>query len=259
VTRNGDETKGKGNVLPGIARDAVRAPLQKRFYEAVAVAEKDGGYAVTLDGRAVKTPAKRPLMAPTRGLADALAAEWEAQGAEIDPATMPLTRLLNSAIDGVADRREDVAAHIASFAANDLLCYRAEAPATLVRRQAEAWDPLLQWARESLGARFEVVTGMMPVEQPPASLAAIARAIAGLDALSLAALHVMTTITGSVVLALAHANGAVSLEEAWRCAIVDETWQSEQWGRDSEGEALLARRFADFAAASVCLRLLRSR
>lgn len=243
---------------PTLAGDALRAPLQKRFYTSVAVAARDGAFAVTLDGRAIKTPAKRALAAPTEALAAAVAAEWEAQSTHIDPGTMPLTRLLNSALDGVVDHAGDVAAHIAGFAASDLLCYRAETPEGLARRQAEAWDPILEWARTALGARWRVVAGLMPVEQPADALRAVARRLEGCDALTLAALHVLTTISGSALIALAHAEDALTLEKAWAAASVDETWQREQWGRDAEAEAFAARRFADFAAASRCLRLLRS-
>lgn len=260
MTKNGHE-HGDGPAkakAPTIAGDALRAPLQKRFYTAVAVAERDGAFAVTLDGRGIKTPAKRALAAPTEALAAAVAAEWEAQANHVDPSTMPLTRLLNSALDGVVEHAGDVAAHIAGFASSDLLCYRAETPAGLARRQAEAWDPILDWARETLGAELRVVAGLMPVEQPAEALRAVTRRVEGQDALTLAALHVMTTISGSALIALAHAEDALTLEKAWAAATVDETWQSEQWGRDAEAEAFAARRFADFAAASRCLRLLRS-
>lgn len=259
MTRNGNEQNGGEGKPVSIAKDAIRAPLQKRFYTAAGVMERDGAFAVTLDGRAIKTPAKRALAAPTRALAEAVAAEWDAQSAHINPGTMPLTRLLNSAIDGVAGREIEVAAHIAVFAASDLLCYRAEGPAGLVRHQAAAWDPPLEWARESLGADFVVSVGLMPVEQPEAAIEAVGRALQSLDVLSLAALHVMTTISGSAILAFAHARGALTLEEAWAAATVDEAWQSEQWGRDAEAEAVAERRYADFAAASRCLRLLHSR
>lgn len=256
MTRNGHEPRGGPREIP---RDQLRAPLQKRFYTSVDVAAREGGFAVTLDGRGIKTPAKRALLAPTRGLADAIADEWKAQDANIDPATMPLTRLLNSAIDGVTERADEVAADIAGFAASDLVCYRAETPAGLVERQARAWDPVLAWACQTLGAKLHTAVGLMPVEQPADALIAVRRALAGKDAVSLAALHVMTTISGSALIALAHAHEALTLADAWSASLVDETWQSEQWGRDAEAEAFAARRYADFAAASRCLFLLRSR
>lgn len=242
-----------------VAKDSLRAPLPRRFYTSVSVEPRDGGFAVLLDGREVRTPAKNKLVVPVAALADAIAAEWGALGERIDPASMPVTRLVNTALDAVASAMEDVAADIAAFAGNDLLCYRAEAPAGLVRRQAEAWDPPLAWAERTLGAPLTVQTGMMPIEQPSASLEAMRGALDRFDPIGLAALHVMTTLTGSAVLALAHAENAVSLEDAWAAATVDERWQAEQWGRDAEAEARDALRRAEFTAASRCLSLLRAR
>ena len=241
------------------AKDALRAPLPKRFYKDVSIAPHDEGFAILLDGRPVRTPAKRQLVLGVEALAEAVAAEWEAQGERIDPAAMPLTRLANTALDAVADKMEGVASDIAAFAASDLLCYRAEAPEALVRRQADAWDPLLAWAKSALGADLAVRSGLMPIEQPPQAIASVRRALDRLDALSLAATHVLTTLTGSAILALAHVEGRLSLEEAWSAATVDERWQSEQWGRDAEAEEKAAQRLAEATAAARCLRLLRSR
>lgn len=241
------------------AKDALRPPLPKRFYKAVAIEPREEGFAILLDGRPVRTPAKRQLALSVEALAEAVAAEWEGQGERIDPATMPLTRLVNTALDAVADNMDEVANDIAGFAASDLLCYRAEAPAALVRRQAEAWDPLLAWARSALGADFAVQTGLMPIDQPAHAVASVRRALGRLDALSLAATHVLTTLTGSAILAVAHVEGRLSLEEAWSAATVDERWQCEQWGRDAEAEARTAERLAEATAAARCLRLLQSR
>ena len=253
-------TNGSANGSPKVLpKDSLKPPLPKRFYKSVAVERRDGGFAVLLDGRGVRTPAKNTLVVPVEQLAEAIAAEWEAQGERIDPASMPVTRLVNTALDAVADKMAEVADDIAAYAANDLLCYRAEAPVGLVSRQAEAWDPPLAWAGRALGARLAVRAGLMPLEQSPAALAAMRAALDRFDALGLAALHVMTTLTGSAVLALAHAEGELSLEDAWAAATVDERWQSEQWGRDAEAEARAAGRLAEFTAASRCLRLLRSR
>lgn len=250
--------KGQGG-LKAPPRDSLRPPLPKRFYEAVTVEPRDGAFRVLLDGRGIKTPAKRDLILPVRELADAVAAEWEAQGEFIDPATMPLTKLANSAIDAVSGRMQEVAEDIAAFSGSDLLCYRAEAPEGLARRQSDAWDPVLAWAKRDLGADFRLREGLMPIDQPPEALDAVRRALADLDPLSLSALHVLTTISGSALLALAHQRGHLSVEEAWNAATVDETWQKEQWGRDAEAEAQAALRWAEFAAASRCLRLLQSR
>ncbi len=257
-----DTTSGNGKAQGGLKatpKDSLRPPLPKRFYKAVTVEPRDGGFRVLLDGRGIKTPRKRDLILPVRELADAVAAEWEAQGELIDPATMPLTKLANSAIDAVAERMEEVAEDIVAFSGSDLLCYRAEAPDGLVRRQSAAWDPVVAWAKRELGADFRLRAGLMPIEQNPETLNAVRKALAGLDPLSLSALHVLTTIGGSALLALAHQRGHLSLEEAWAAANIDETWQREQWGRDAEAEEQTALRLAEFAAASRCLRLLQSR
>jgi chaperone required for assembly of F1-ATPase len=241
--------------------------LPKRFYKAVTVAavalpQPSGGegrspaFRILLDGKPLRTPAKRELELPTRALAEAVAAEWSAQGERIDPATMPLTRLANSAIDAVAGRTVEVRAEIAKYAASDLLCYRAEGPQDLVRRQAEAWDPVLAWARDTLGARFEVASGIMPVVQPDACAAAIAASLEEFDAHRLAAVHVMTTLTGSAVLALAHARGVLSAEAIWAAAHIDEDFQIGKWGEDAEANARRQRRWAETAAASRMLGLL---
>ncbi len=231
-------------------------PRPKRFYRAASVDGAAPAFRVLLDGKPVRTPAKRELAVPSRALAEALAAEWEAQGERIDPATMPLTRLANSAIDGVSGREAEVRADIAKYAASDLLCYRAEGPAELVRRQTEVWDPVLAWARESLGARFVLGQGVVPVAQPQAATAAIERALAEFDAFSLAAHHVMTTLTGSALLALAHARGRLAADEAWAAAHVDEDWQIAQWGEDAEAKARRDRRCAEMQAASRLLALV---
>jgi chaperone required for assembly of F1-ATPase len=228
----------------------------KRFYEAVSVDDAAPPFRVLLDGRPVRTPAKGELAVPTRALAEALAAEWEAQGEHIDPAGMPLTRLVNSAIDGVAGREAEVRADIAKYAGSDLLCYRAEAPAELMRRQAEAWDDVLAWAHAALRARFVLGQGIVPVAQPQTAIAAVEGALAGLDAFALAAHHVIVTLTGSALLALAHGRGRLTAEEAWAAAHVDEDWQIGQWGEDAEAKARRERRWAEMQAASRLLALL---
>jgi chaperone required for assembly of F1-ATPase len=228
----------------------------KRFYRAVSVAGAPPAVRVLLDGQPIRTPAKRELALPGTALAEAVAAEWADQGGHIDPATMPLTRLANSAIDGVVGREDEVRADIVKYAGNDLLCYRAEAPAELVRRQAEAWDPLLAWAREALGARLVLARGIVPIDQPEASIEAISAALAKLNAYGLAAHHVMTTLTGSAVLALALGAGRLTAEDAWAAAHIDADWQIGQWGEDAEAKARRARRWAEMQAASRLLVLL---
>jgi chaperone required for assembly of F1-ATPase len=185
-----------------------------------------------------------------------VAAEWQAQGDRIDPAAMPLTRLVNTALDGVIGREAEVRAEIAKYAASDLLCYRAETPAELVQRQAQAWDPVLAWARAELGAPLATRQGIAPLSQPQAAISAIEGILAKLDALALTAHHVMTTLTGSAVLALAHASGRLTAEEAWTAAHIDEDWQISQWGEDAEAKASRARRWAEMQAASRLLALL---
>jgi chaperone required for assembly of F1-ATPase len=204
----------------------------------------------------MRTPAKGVLAVPSRALAEAIAAEWEAQRDRIDPAVMPLTRLVNSALDGVRGREGEVRAEIAKYAASDLVCYRASEPEGLARRQAELWDPVLAWSRGTLGADFRTAEGLMPVAQPEAVHAAVARELAGEGALRLAALHVMTTLMGSALLALAHARGAVSAEAAWSAAHVDEDWQIARWGEDADAAARRQRRWAEMQAASRMLALL---
>lgn len=237
-------------------RDIFDRALPKRFYKSAAAAGRGTGFAVELDGRLVRTPGKLPLEVPTLALAEALAAEWAAQGAVIDPATMPLTRIVNSAIDAVAPRHGEVVADIAAYAASDLLCYRAEAPRELVQRQHERWDPVLDWAASRLHHSFAVGQGVMPLRQPKAAVAALSEAIGCLPPIALAALHVMTTLTGSALLAFAHAAGRLTAREAWAAAHVDEDWQISQWGEDAEAGAKRVRRWDEMAAASRVLELL---
>jgi len=208
---------------------------------------------VLLDGRPVKTPARRTLAAPTRALAEALAAEWEAQRDVVDPAKMPLTRLANSIIDGVADAPAAVAAEAEKYLASDLVCYRAEGSDGLVARQAGAWDPVIAWAREAMGARFVVAAGMVFVAQPDAALAA-ARAALPRDPWRLGAFHAVTTLTGSALVALAVLNGRLGVEDAWRAAHVDEDWNMDFWGRDELALERRARRWAEMQAACEVLR-----
>lgn len=220
------------------ARRAMRPPLRRRFYREASVAPAEGGFAVQLDGRPVRTPARRPLLAPAEPLARAIAAEWAAAEGTIDPARMPLTRLANSIVDGVEENRGQVRDEIVKYLASDLLFYRADAPAGLVAAQTAAWDPVLAWARETLAAHFILADGVMFVSQPERALAAAGASLPD-DAWRLGALHSATTLTGSALLALALWRGRLSAEEAWSAANVDEDWQMAQWGRD---ELALARR-----------------
>jgi len=204
--------------------------------------------------RSVKTPAKNALAAPTQPLAQAIAVEWDAQGARIDPATMPLTRIANSIIDGVAPAPEPVAEDLAKYLGSDLLCYRVGTPDGLVRRQTEHWDPLLDWARTALGARFVLSEGIVFVTQPDNAIAA-ARAAIPADAWRLGAAHVVTTLTGSALIALALCAGRIDVAAAWAASNVDEDWNMHLWGRDEMALVARAARFADLQAAGTVLAL----
>jgi chaperone required for assembly of F1-ATPase len=238
------------------ARRAVRPQLRRRFYERAQV--EDGGddgageFRILLDGRPIRTPARHTLAAPARALAEAIAAEWEAQRDVIDPAKMPLTRLANSIIDGVADAAAAVAAEVEKYLASDLLFYRAESPQGLVAREAAAWDPVLAWAREALGARFVTAQGMVHVTQPAQALAAASAAIPR-DLWRLGAVHAITTLTGSALIAIALAHGALTIEQAWAAAHVDEDWNMDFWGRDDLALERRAARFAEMRAAALIL------
>lgn len=241
----------------GSARPGSTGALAKRFYADAKVVEQDGRWAIALDGRLVRTP-RQELFGLSQPLAaEAVAAEWRAQGAQIDPTTMPMTRIVNSAIDGVARDLPAVQADIARYASSDLLCYRADGPASLVAEQAAAWDPVLAWVREDLGAFFIMAEGIVFVEQPEQSLAAVRSAIdAVADPVVLACLHVMTTLTGSVILALAVLRGHLDAAAAWSAANVDEDFQWRAWGSDAEALERRARRWVEMDAAATLSRLL---
>lgn len=237
------------------ARAAQRAPLPKRFYTDVSVGEGEGGYTILLDGRPVRTPARGLLKAPTRALAEAMAAEWAAQQTEIDPFTMPLTRLVNVALDRVAPEAQAVANEVVNYAGTDMLFYRADGPQKLLDRQAKHWDAVLDWMKATHGARFYLAEGITHVAQPEESLAKV-RALVPADPLRLAAVHSMTTLTGSALLALAVAEGALSADAAWTAAHVDEDFNREQWGEDELATARRAARRTEMDAAAQVLALV---
>ena len=225
----------------------------KRFYKE-ATATGDGR--ILLDGRPVKTPSRADLAAPTPARAAAIAAEWNAQGETIDPRTMPMTGLANAAIDRIAPDTDAYARGLAVFGESDLLCYRAESPAALVARQAEAWDPILAWARRRYDVDFEIVPGVVHRRQPGNTVDQLSQAVLARDAFALAGLSHLVTVSGSVLVALALAEGAIDLDAAWSAAVLDEQWQAEQWGEDADAAATLAARRADFEAAARFLALL---
>jgi chaperone required for assembly of F1-ATPase len=225
----------------------------KRFYKSVAVGP---GNRIALDGSMLKTPRGATLALPTAGLAEAIAREWSGQDGEIRPSGMPLTRLANAAVDGVAERSAEVRDEILRYAGHDHLCYRAAEPPELVRRQRDAWDPLLDWTAERYGARLLTQTGIGSVSQPAAAMGALRRAIEGFDFFALAPLHVMASISGSLVLALAVANGRLSGREAFALSRIDECFQAEKWGLDSEAEARAKRLEEELGNAERFLGLL---
>lgn len=227
-----------------------------RFYEKVQIVESDQGWAIRLDGKPVRTPARSRLVVPDRGLAEALAAEWAAQDKRVDPSSMPLTRLINSAIDGVAGQESAVIDDICAFAGSDLVCYRADQPEGLVAAQQTHWDPVLAWARQELDCEFHTTVGVVPREQPQQSIARLRGALERYDAFTLAAVHVMTTLTGSALLALSCVRRSLSPETAWAAAHVDEDWQISQWGEDTEARARRAARWREMQAAATVVRCL---
>jgi chaperone required for assembly of F1-ATPase len=245
-----------------LARRDLKQPLTRRFFKEATAGNSDGSFVLLLDGRLAKTPRGNPIALPALAAAEAIANEWAAQGDWLDWAEMPMTRIVHSAIDGVAQARGVTAADITKYAATDLVCYRAEGPRTLVEAQAAAWDPVLAFARKKLGAVFVCTECVMFVEQPAAACAAVAEAVAHIAVageaapFAFAALHVMTTLTGSVLIALAAAHGELAPEDAWRAAHVDEDFEIEAWGEDAEALARRKDRWRDFAAAARLLKLV---
>lgn len=241
------------------AQIQMKTPLPKRFYSAVSVGPADDAHAVLLDGKVAKTPARAALALPTAASAALVAAEFEAQQETVDPVTMPVMRLANTAIDGVAAQADAVLEDMLRFASSDLLCYRADGPEGLVQRQNEAWDPVLDWAQSALGARMNLAEGIVFVEQPRESIGALALHLRRRpEAFRLAALHLVTSLTGSALLALALEAKALSPEQAWAAAHVDEDWQIDHWGQDAEAVARRNARRRDFLAAAALLDALAS-
>ncbi|MFD0859752.1 ATP12 family chaperone protein [Roseovarius aquimarinus] len=221
----------------------------KRFWTEARVTEEGAGFGVALDARSVKTPAKAPLVVPTRALAEAIAAEWEAVEAKIDPRAMPMTRSANAAIDKVAHQRAEVADMIAAYGETDLLCYRAVAPQELVLRQSEEWDPMLDWADSALNARLRPVSGVMPAAQDRSALENLRRAVHAQGIFELTALHDLVALSGSLILGLAAQHGVRNVHELWQISRLDEAWQAELWGADDEAEATAEIKRAAFLHA----------
>jgi len=228
----------------------------KRFWKAVQTVQADGGWGVELDGRPLRTPARVPLVVPTEKLAQAVAAEWHTVEGEIDPRAMPLTGLANAAVDRVVADKKQFADGIARYAEADLACYRAEGPSGLIQRQGELWDELLAWGRRRFDVDFRTTSGLLHVDQPPATVERLAHAVSALDAFRLAGLSPLVTIGGSLLAALGTLEEAFTPEQAWAAVSLDDRWQLEQWGADEEAQAALDNRERDFLAAAQFLRLL---
>jgi len=228
----------------------------KRFWKSVEVEQEGDGFAIRLDGRPVMTPARALLAVPTKALAEGIAEEWRSTGEDVDPRQMPLTGIANAAIDRVAPDREAFARGLAQYAETDLTCYRAEWPPELVEREAKAWDALLAWARRRYDVDFATTSGLIHVPQQPATVERLGHAVAMLDVFRLAGLSPLVTIGGSLVAGLAVLEKAMSAEVAWDAVSIDDRWQIEQWGSDSEAETALDNRHRDFLAAAQFLDLL---
>ena len=239
-----------------LSRDRIHRPLPKRFYKSVSVTDQLG---IALDGRSVKTPLKAALVLPNQALAEAVAAEWDAQVEVINPHAMPLTKLANTAIDRAIPERPKIAAEILEFAGSDMVCYRAETPVGLALRQTAHWDPIMDWARSDLNVDFAAVSTITHKRQLPAALQAMETHITSLDPFSFVAVHNLTTLTGSALLAAMVAAGKIPLDAAWLAANVDEDWQIETWGQDAEATARRAGRFNEFSACVTFVNLAHNR
>ncbi len=230
----------------------------KRFYKSVSVAPTDGGYQIHLDGRPVRTPSKALLVVPSKALAEAIAQEWDAQVETIEPAAMPLTRHANTVLDRVTPQREMVTDEISRYGGNDLVCYRAEWPTDLAERQAATWDPLIDWTRRRYDANLQTAQGIMHRPQPDEALTRLSQAVNALDDWQLAPLHTITTITGSLVIALALLDGEITPEAAFEAGQLDELYQIEKWGEDSLAQKARETRRVDLLSAANFLELLRA-
>jgi chaperone required for assembly of F1-ATPase len=236
------------------AQGTIRPPRPKRFFKNASTERGIDGWRLLLDGKPARTPARRLLSVDDERIARALAAEWDAQPESLDPLLMPLTRLVNSALDGVAEQASAVREEIVRYAGSDLVCYRAEAPKALAEAQEAAWDPLVSWAREALGATLWLTAGVLHVAQADEALKRVAAAVAAVPSpLKLAALSAATTISGSAIIALALAHGRLGPDEAWTASNVDEDYQARIWGHDEEAVFRQDNRRRDFGAAAFVL------
>ena len=222
----------------------------KRFWKTAAVVAEGDGFAVALDNRRVKTPAKQPLILPTAALAALIAAEWEAQQGLVNPETMPTTRMANSAIDKVIPQYQEVAGLLAAYGDTDHLCYRATWPPALIARQQAAWDPVLAWAADALDARLHATQGVVHIPQDPAALYRLHQHVLDLGNFRLAAFHDLVSMSGSLILAFATAHQHLTPDQAWNLSRIDEDWQIEQWGEDEDAAATVALKAQAFEQAA---------
>lgn len=251
AVERGDTGPGKAN------RDRDKPKFPKRFYENVTTGTGEGGYLVLLDERPIKTPGRAELLMPSQPAAELVAGEWAAVSEEINPLQMPVTRLANTAVDGIAQDTQAVMEDIVRYAASDLLCYRADSPEGLVENQRKHWDPVLDWLEVHANARFDLAEGIMHVTQPKAAISGFGSILSKHeDPFRLASLHTFTTISGSALLALALADGELTADETWNAAHVDEDWNISQWGEDHEAAERRKQRWTDFEAAYLLLQAL---
>lgn len=243
MTGSSQHSDGAGKETDAIKPDKPKLP--KRFYKDATVAPCETGFMVHLDGRTLRTPQRNALAVPTERLAEQIAKEWRQQGDEIDPTTMALTRLANSTLDGVIPQQSAVINDIAKYAGHDLVCYRAEGPKTLSDRQRQAWDPVIDWAETCLGVRWVCSAGVIPVEQPGAAASAVRAKLAVYNPFQLAALHEITSLTGSALMALHYGDGQRDIDEVWASAHIDEAFQAEQWGEDAVATARRTERLKE--------------
>ncbi|MDG1708104.1 MAG: ATP12 family protein [Emcibacteraceae bacterium] len=208
----------------------------KRFYKKVSVAEQDGMYTVHLDGKPIKTPIKSPCLMPNKNMAEAVAKEWDEQEEDVDPHSMPITKLVNTAIDRVGKRRDDLIDELVEFAGSDQICYRAEHPTELVDLQDENWNPLLDYINENHDISFEITSGILFVEQSASILSKYRKIVENIESFELTAYYGMTTVAGSVTIGLALFEGKISIDDAWNAGLLDENFQISKWGSDEEAE-----------------------
>ncbi len=221
----------------------------KRFYKTVTAERADDGWRVLLDGRPIKTAGSRPQVVPTQTLAEAMAAEWAAQGEEIDPALFHLRDLADFAIDAVVPNRDQVIGDVLPYAETDTLCYRADPDEPLYARQEEVWEPLVAGFEERLGVRFTRVSGIVHRPQPEATLARLRKELEAHDAFALAALRMLASLAASLTIALEAIRPDADAEALWKAAELEADWQAELWGEDWEAAERRAARFEAFTLA----------